>query len=69
MPVLDVPQATSGWGPTFDLAPWLGNAMQSNALYLLRQAVSPGREAGSRSSFSSGTSLTPRGTQICAQAP
>lgn len=37
--VLDVPQATSGWGPAFDLAPWLGNAMQSNALHLLRKAL------------------------------
>lgn len=37
--MLDVPQATSGWGPAFDLAPWLGNAMQSNALHLLRKAL------------------------------
>ncbi len=37
--VVDIPQATSGWGPRFDLSPWLGNAMQSNALHLLRQAA------------------------------
>ena len=36
---LDVPQATSGWGPRFDLSPWMGNAMQSNALHRLRELV------------------------------
>ena len=40
---LDVPQATSGWGPRFDLSPWMGNAMQSNALHLMRAAL---RRAG-----------------------
>lgn len=40
--VLDVPQATSGWGPAFDLSPWLGNAMQCNALQMLKKAVPPG---------------------------
>ena len=36
---LDVPQATSGWGPRFDLSPWMGNAMQSNALHRMRQTA------------------------------
>jgi alpha-amylase len=40
--VLDVPQSTSGWGPNFDLSPWLGNAMQCNALQLLKTAAPAG---------------------------
>jgi alpha-amylase len=44
--VLDVPQSTSGWGPSFDLSPWLGNAMQSNALHLLRRLLQGARAAG-----------------------
>lgn len=44
--VLDVPQATSGWGPNFDLSPWLGNAMQCNALQLLKKAVPGNDELG-----------------------
>lgn len=45
--VLDVPQASSGWGPNFDLSPWLGNAMQCNALQLLKKAAPAGSGAGS----------------------
>lgn len=41
--MLDVPQATSSCGPHFDLSPWLGNAMQCNALRLLQTASGPNR--------------------------
>ena len=47
--VLDIPQATSGWGPRYDLSCWLGNAMQSNALHLLRSALGrSGKQDGAR---------------------
>ncbi len=37
--MLSVPQATCTLAPTFDLAPLLGNAMQSNVLNLLRALI------------------------------
>ena len=36
---LSVPRATSAVGPRRDLSPWLGNAMQSNAVTLLLRAA------------------------------
>ncbi|MEL7237729.1 MAG: hypothetical protein AAGK78_02615, partial [Planctomycetota bacterium] len=43
--LLSMPRTTSSWSPGHDLSPWLGNAMQSNALQLLLSAHAQLRES------------------------